>query len=109
MIPVDCVPGSTVGDGLAWSLEDFEVWLDRWIAQEAPDEDLRLVVTAWVLSRFDDPYAGVRREHGFDNLWFGQVPFSVHNGHQVVVCSYWIFESRRVLRCNSIATLNLPL
>ena len=92
----------------AWTLEDFEVRLDQWIELENPSYDLRIVVTAWVLSRFDDPYAGVRREPDFDNLWFGPVPGSVHRGH-VVVCSYWIHEAQRTVRCDSVATLNLPI
>jgi hypothetical protein len=97
-----------VADTDAWRLEDFEARLDQWIASEKPADDVRLLVTAWVLSRFDDPYAGVRREPEFENLWFGPVPGSVREG-TVVACSYWIFETRRAVRCNSIATLNLPV
>lgn len=70
-----------------WLLEEFEACLDAWISLEAPDDDLRLVVTEWVLTRFDDPYQGVRREPGFPNLWFGSIPASVHAG-RIVVCSY---------------------
>ncbi len=50
-----------------------------WIAVDGPDIELRLVVTEWVLSRFDDPYQGVRHEPGFPNLWFGRVPNSLHD------------------------------
>jgi hypothetical protein len=58
----------------SWILEGFLDCLDRWAALESPSDDLRMVVTAWILSRYDDPYMGVRREPGFDNLWFGPVP-----------------------------------
>jgi hypothetical protein len=101
-------PGSSVTEREAWTLEDFEPRLDQWIEMEKPSDNLRILVTAWVLSRFDDPYAGVRREPDFDNLWFGPVPGSLQEG-RVVVCSYWIFEASRTVRCDSIATLNLPV
>ena len=45
-----------------------------WIERELPSDDLRLTVTAWILTRYDDPYQGVQREPGFDNLWFGEIP-----------------------------------
>jgi len=91
-----------------WTLENFVDALDRWIDRESPPQDLRNFVTAWVFSRYDDPYQGVRREPGFANLWFGQVPGSQHGNGQVVACSYWIMELERVVRCDSFATLNLP-
>ena len=91
-----------------WRLDKFESGLDAWISLESPDDDIRLLVTAWVLTRFDDPYQGVRREPGFPNLWFGAIPSSVQAG-QIVVCSYWIYDRERRVRCNNFATLNLPL
>jgi hypothetical protein len=83
--------------------------LDTWAEQESPPDDLRLLVTAWIMTRYDDPYQGVRREHGFPNLWFGVVPHSEDGAGAVVVCAYWIEESTRIVRCDSFATLNLPL
>jgi hypothetical protein len=97
-----------VAEEATWILEDFEARLDQWIELDDPDDDLRLLVTAWLLSRLEDPYAGVRREPDFDNLWFGPGPGSVQEG-RVVVCSYWISEAQRTVRCNSIASLNLPI
>ena len=70
-----------------WSLKDFTDRLDVWARDQNPDADLRLVVTAWILSRFDDPYHGVRRQLGFPNLWFGTVPGS-RQGDSVVTCAY---------------------
>jgi hypothetical protein len=96
-------------NGTGWILEGFGEALDIWGEREPPDIDLRLVVTAWVFSRHDDPYVGVRREAGFDNLWFGPVPGSVHGDQKVVACAYWIMESTRTVRCDSIATLSLPM
>jgi hypothetical protein len=93
----------------AWSLEGFLDTLDAWAERESPTDDLRMVVTAWVLSRYDDPYQGVRRENGFPNLWYGPVPNSGDGAGRVVVCSYWIMESSRTVRCDSFATLSLPL
>ena len=93
----------------AWALEGFEEALDRWIALEQPTADLRVAVTAWILTRFDEPYVGVWRAPGFDNLWFGSIPTSLHGDNMVVTCSYWIFEREQKLRCDSFATLSLPI
>ena len=90
-------------DPFLWHLADFEAKLDAWIDLEHPDEDVRFIVTEWILTRFSDPYQGVRREPGFPNLWFGAVPETVRAG-SVVVCSYWLMESERRLRCNGFAT-----
>lgn len=94
---------------LPWALEDFIKRLDWWIDSESPPDDLRLIVTAWILTRYDDPFQGVRRESAFPNLWFGAVPDSEDGAGKVVVCSYWIAESTRTVRCDSFATLSLPL
>lgn len=59
-----------------WALEGFLDRLDAWAEFESPKDDLRLIVTAWILTRYDDPYQGVRREPGFANLWFGAIPNS---------------------------------
>lgn len=68
-----------------------------------------MIVTAWVLTRYDDPYQGVRRESGFPNLWFGVVPDTDDGSGHVVVCSYWIAESTRTVRCDNFGTLSRPL
>jgi hypothetical protein len=91
-----------------WTLERFGECLDQWIERDQPPQDVRLVVTSWVLSRFEDPYLGVRREGGFDNLWYGTVPQSRHGNAQAVLCSYWISERAHTVTCESIATLSLP-
>ena len=54
------------------------------------------------------PYQGVQRVEGFPNLWFGRVPRTVDSKGRAVACSYWIAESTRTVRCDSIATLSLP-
>ena len=91
-----------------WQLENFVERLDAWIANENPSEDLRIVVTEWVVARFDNPYTDVSREPDFPNLWFGPIPETQHSG-QVVVCSYWIVEDERLVRCDQIASLRRPL
>jgi hypothetical protein len=92
-----------------WLLEDFLEKLDIWVKLEQPSDDLCLTVTAWILSRTDDPYQGVSRESGFPNLWFGVVPDSRDDEGRVVTCSYWIEELRHTVRCDSFATLSPPL
>ena len=93
----------------AWKLEGFLDRLDAWIAHESPTEDLRYIVTEWILTRFENPYQGVRRDGDLPNLWFGRVPDSHDGTGQVVVCSYWIEESKHTVRCDNFATLTLPL
>lgn len=99
---------SVPGGDAPWTLEGFEACLDAWIAIEHPVIDLSSVVTAWVISRFDDPYQGVRREPGFDNLWFGPVPSS-GDGRATPSPARWIEERTRTVRCNIIATLSQPI
>jgi hypothetical protein len=93
----------------AWTLVGFLERLDAWADLESPEDDLRLLVTAWILTRYDNPYQGVRREPSFPNLWFGAVPNSYHGDGNVVACAYWVEESSRVVRCDSFASLRLPL
>jgi hypothetical protein len=91
-----------------WNLTGFDEHLDLWEQLGSPAGDLRRTVTAWVLSRIEDPYQGMRREqNGHPNLWFGMVPGS-KRGENAVFCSYLIFEATGTVRCNSIATLSWP-
>jgi len=55
-------------------LERFLDRLDAWAEQEDPSTDLRILVTSWIMTRYDDPYQGVQRAEGFENLWFGADP-----------------------------------
>lgn len=92
-----------------WRLDRFGEELDSWIQREEPGGDLRLLVTAWIMSRADNPYRGAMRASGFENLWQAVVPNSDDGAGHVVACSYWIYESESSVRCNSFATLGLPL
>lgn len=73
---------------LRWTLDLFEAKLDEWIQLENPPEAIRVLTTAWILSRLDDPYDGVRRESGFDDLWYGVVPGTLHGDADVVLCPF---------------------
>ncbi len=90
-----------------WTLLSFLERLDQWIERESPPDDLRLLVTAWIMTRYEDPYQGVRREGKFPNLWFGPVPDTGTDA--VVACSYWIDEVNHTVRCDSFGTFPLPL
>jgi hypothetical protein len=69
---------------------------------------MRFVVTEWTVGRADDPYVGVgRRIEVATNYWFGAT--GSREGDQIVVCGYWIDEETRSVRCDSIATLGLPI
>lgn len=93
----------------AWVLADFEQHFDWWTDLESPSQLLRFAVLTWILSRHEDPYQGVRRQAGFENLWSGTVPGTDHGEFQVVACSYFIAESHRAVICNSISTLSRPV
>jgi hypothetical protein len=98
-----------VPEPVLWRLERFLSEFDAWVQRDGPSVDLRVLVSEWMLGRQDDPYRGVRREASFENLWYGPIPDSDDGTGRVVVCSYWIVESEHVVRCNSFATLALPL
>lgn len=61
------------------------------------------------MTRFDDPYHGVRREPGSSNLWFGQIPESDDRTGRVVTCAYWVIETTHTVRCDNFGTLGLPI
>lgn len=94
--------------GLPWQLEGFLETLDAWADREDVGVDLRFVVTEWILTRVDDPYQGVRREPGFPDFWSGVVPGSHDGDGHVVLCSYWVEESRRAVRCDNFGLLSWP-
>lgn len=75
---------------------------------EEPSDELRRHVTRWIFTRFDAPFAGARREKGFDDLWVAVVPDSEDGKGRVVVCAYWVDPLRRVARCDNFGSLALP-
>jgi hypothetical protein len=75
--------------------------------QESPSIELRTAVVDWIATRYEDPYQGVARQAGFDNLWWGPVPRTYRAG-AVVTCSYWIIERDGVVRCDLFGTHNVP-
>ena len=92
-----------------WTLKRFEECLDRWIETRDPGEDLSYLVTEWILTRQDEPYRGVARDGQVDNLWYcNAIPGTAHGDHEVVVCSYFIYEQSHVVMCASIETLSWP-
>jgi hypothetical protein len=103
-----CASALVVGDP-GWRLSRFEERLDDWIDLESPPDDVRAAVTAWILTRVDDPFQGARRELGFPNLWTAVVPGSIHRPQSVVVCSYWVSVGDRTVVCNQVATLGHPV
>ena len=99
-----------MGNGSSrWHLVRFTEELDLWVERAAAPADLVLLILPWIMSRIDDPYRGVRRAAGFDNLWFGPIPGTDDGSGRVVSCSYWITETSHSVRCNSFSTLHRPL
>ncbi|WP_033343504.1 hypothetical protein [Catenuloplanes japonicus] len=96
-------------DPAPWHLDKFLEKFDIWVAVEDPPDDLRLLVSAWIFTRYDNPYAGMHREPGLPGLWFGEVPDSNNGKGQAVACAYWVDERTRTVRCDSFATLDTPI
>jgi hypothetical protein len=94
-----------------WKLEEFDERLDIWLAGDghAADPETRILVLAWIQSRMDDPYAGVRRDGRIDNLWYGKVPDTQRDDGQVVVGMYFIFEAKKIVKCDSFSFLSPPI
>ncbi len=91
-----------------WHLEDFLERLDDWAEHEGVPDDLKLIVTAWIFTRMEDPYRGVRLVENFPNLWFGVVPRTSDGSGRYVTCTYWIQETRRAVRCDIFGWLHSP-
>jgi hypothetical protein len=91
-----------------WTFVNFENCFERWVALDAPDDDLRLRVATWAFDRQNDPYLGARREPGFPNLWFVPIPGAFTAAGRQVTCSYWIEAASWILRCDAITELSPP-
>jgi hypothetical protein len=89
-------------------LEGFAERFELWEKNERCPGDLGLTVLAWTMNRHTDPYKGMRREPDQPNLWFGEIPGTEHEG-LVVCCSYWIYESQHLIRCNLFSSLSSPV
>jgi hypothetical protein len=94
---------------LPWALELFLERMDLWVDDAKPTADLVIVVATWIQSRMDDPFDGVERVEGFEDLWFGAVPASDDGIGNVVTCSYWIKVSTRTVRCDLFSTSTWPI
>lgn len=94
-----------------WQLEGFDEQFDQWPQREEllSDQDLRLAVLTWIQSRMDDPYRDVTRDARVDNLWFGAIPGTDLADGRVACGSYFVFEDRRLVRCNSFVILSRPI
>lgn len=98
-------------DASPYKLEGFIEWMEIWEKNEpisAISDQRRIAVLEWIMSRFNDPYAGARRESVGDNYWFAKIPWTFHDG-QVVVCAFWIYEDSRRVVCDQLGTLSWPV
>ncbi|UOY03629.1 hypothetical protein [Blastococcus sp. PRF04-17] len=84
-----------------WRLIDFEPRFEEFMDVEGLRGygDIELIVWIWIHARARNPYAGVRREPGFENLWWGKIPESADNLGRVVTCSYFINEVDSTIQC----------
>lgn len=92
---------------IPWTLVGFLDRFDMWALSEPVADDLRLEVLEWVLSRVNDPYEGAKREHRIPNLWITPACY-IEGASRAVVCSYWIYESERLVKCDNFGTLTVP-
>jgi hypothetical protein len=92
-----------------WKLAEFLPRLDAWITRERPADFQRIAATAWVLGRADDPFQGVQRAEGFDDLWYGAIPDTLDARGRVVVGSYFVDPAARTVTCESFSILGWPV
>lgn len=98
-------------DPSGYTLKGFKEWLEIWEKTEpssAVSTDLRIAVLDWIISRGGDPYAGARRENGAPNQWLAKIPRTFHGG-QWVVCTFYIYEETKTVRCDMLTTLSPPI
>ena len=96
-------------EGANWVLERFVSEFDLWVTRDDRAHGLELPVLLWIQSRMDDPYLDVRRDGQIENLWYGPIAGTVSDDGYVAVGSYFIFESSKLVRCNSFSTLSFPV
>lgn len=94
---------------LEWTLVDFSARLREWVAAENPPDFQWKAAARWVLDLPADPRASGRREDGFDDLWFAEIPDTLDVRSRVVVCSMWIDHAARTVRCECFTTLSWPV
>lgn len=92
-----------------WRVVGHADCLERWIADESPSTDLRILVTAWLMTRMEDPYRGMDRMPEFPGWWFGKVARSDHGRYGAVYCTCQIDEVNREVYVRGITTLNKPV
>ena len=92
-----------------WKLELFVEKLDMLLTYEDVSTDLRFLILEWAFTRGDDPFAGVQREPGNDNLWHGTIPRSWDGKGHVIHCSYWVYVASNTVVCNSYGLLSWPV
>jgi hypothetical protein len=91
-----------------WHLLRFIECLDEWAAREDPSDDVRVIVANWVINLHSNPYADLRPQRGFPDLWFSGIP-ETYDGRTQVTCTAQINPIERTVTCKIIATLTLPL
>ncbi len=72
----------------SWLVLFADDCLQRWEDLRKPTPDLQAVVTSWLMTRMEDPYAGARRVPDFPNMWFAKVAGSDHGPYAAVFCTY---------------------
>ncbi len=93
-----------------WRLIDVDDRLDEWIERESPNQDLIIAVTAWTLSRMEDPYESLRRDPGFANLWFGKVPRTYDpDTRTAIACTLFVDEQSHEVKIDRFARLGVPI
>jgi hypothetical protein len=93
----------------SWIFVRFEELFVSWVQRESPDEGTQVKVIDWIRDRRGDPFAGVLRDTGHPNLWFGRVPSTLDDDGTLVTVTYQILMRTRVVRCMLIGRVGLPM
>jgi hypothetical protein len=104
-----CGPPVTPDTPSAWAFVRFEEMFESWTKRESPDPATQTRVIDWIRDRRDDPFAGMMRDTGQPNLWFGRVPYTLDSSGTLVTVTYQILMRTRVVRCMLIGRVGLPM
>jgi hypothetical protein len=90
-------------------LLDYEEPIRLWVREYAPSLPVLLTVRDWLRSREENPFAGIRYVHGFDNYLFGVIPGTMGDDGRVVTCTYWVFREDWTVRIDMLSTASWPV
>lgn len=92
-----------------WIPVRFEEMFTAWVQREHPDVATQHRVVDWIVAHRLDPYAGMKRETDFPNMWSGRIPGTRDEAGTLVTCAYDVLPRTRIVRCLIIGRVGWPM